>query len=91
MNATRARQCGGLIAIFGAGGSAGIVFCLHFVRSDYDPSIQLISELAVGAHRWAMLLAFTCLSMALLGLQLACKREQGGLVLRVALVGAGSG
>lgn len=82
-------RCGGLIAIAGAGCSVAIVVTLHALRSDYDPAKQLISELAVGRHRWSMLLAFSCLAISLFGLQLGLAPKKNGLALRVILTGAG--
>ncbi|CAK0779609.1 membrane hypothetical protein [Gammaproteobacteria bacterium] len=37
---------------------------LHFLQPDYDPSHQLMSELSLGSHGWAMLVAFTFLALA---------------------------
>jgi len=44
---------------------------LHFLQPAYDPQHQLMSELALGQHGWAMFLAFLGLAVAVFGVQSA--------------------
>lgn len=68
MNACRA---GGLAALAGVATFVVVVVALHLVQPGYDPAQQLMSELALGPHGSAMILAFTGVGVALLGVQLA--------------------
>ena len=47
------------------------VVTLHFVQPGYEPSQQLMSELALGPFGWAMIIAFTGLALAVFGVQVA--------------------
>lgn len=47
------------------------VTALHLLQPDYDPTNQLISELALGPYGWVMTLAFGGLALAVLGVQAA--------------------
>ena len=48
-----------------------VVFILHLLQPEYDPRSQLMSELALGRHGWAMFLAFLGLTSAVFGVQAA--------------------
>jgi len=47
------------------------VAILHFVQPAYEPSHQLMSELALGPFGWAMIIAFAGLTLAVFGVQIA--------------------
>ena len=79
---------GSLCAIFGPIGFIGIVLILHLLHPDYDMRNQLLSELALGAHGWAMLPAFFCLAASVFGLQAALRVFEGTVVLRLVLAAA---
>jgi hypothetical protein len=59
---------------------------LHLVQDGYDPLHQLMSELALGRHGWAMLIAFLSLAGAVFGVQAAAG---GAPVLRGLFLAAG--
>lgn len=61
---------GGWLGFAGVFGFAAIVLVLHGLQTAYDPRRQLISELALGPHGWAMLPAFVSLAAALFGVGL---------------------
>ena len=44
---------------------------LHALQPGYDPTNQLMSELALGPHGWAMFAAFAGLAIAVFGIQSA--------------------
>ena len=46
-----------------------VVLALHVVQVQYDPVNQLMSELALGPHGWAMFFAFAGIAVALAGIQ----------------------
>ena len=48
-----------------------VVSVLHLIQSDYELRHQLMSELALGRHGWAMFAAFLGLSTAVFGVQAA--------------------
>ncbi len=48
-------------------GFVAIVVALHGQQPEYDARRQLVSELAQGPYGWAMLPAFGCLALSLLG------------------------
>ena len=48
-----------------------VVSILHLLQPEYDPRSQLMSELALGPHGWAMFLAFLGLASAVFGVQAA--------------------
>ena len=54
----------GALAIAGAVGFVVIVGALHGLQPGYDIVHQLMSELALGAYGWAMLIAFVSLAVA---------------------------
>lgn len=47
------------------------VAVLHFVQPAYEPTHQLMSELALGPFGWAMVIAFAALALAVFGVQAA--------------------
>ena len=61
------RWAGG-VAIAGAIGFVAVVSTLHVAQPGYDLLYQLMSELALGAHGWAMLLAFVLIAASTLSL-----------------------
>jgi len=48
-----------------------VVLMLHVLQSGYEPRHQLMSELALGQHGWAMFFAFLGLATAMFGVQAA--------------------
>jgi hypothetical protein len=54
-----------------------VVFILHLLQPGYDPRYQLMSELALGQHGWAMFLAFLGLASAVFGVQVAVANSGG--------------
>jgi hypothetical membrane protein len=62
-----------------------IVVCLHWLQRDYDPAHQLMSELALGEHGWAMFFAFGGLAIAVFGVQLAIGAFGASRSLRILL------
>jgi hypothetical membrane protein len=79
------RWAGGL-AIAGAIGFVVVVSILHGLQPGYDPVHQLMSELALGAYGWAMLLAFAFIAASTLSLALGIARVQRSPWLEVVLV-----
>ena len=55
---TSVSRLAGALAIAGAIGFVIVMGTLHLLQPGYDLVHQLMSELAVGANGWAMLLAF---------------------------------
>jgi len=76
-----------------------ILFLLHFLEPEFDPSWRMISEYALGHYGWMMTLAFFCWGGSVLALLVALRpylRTIGGMIGRgwllligVALFGAG--
>jgi len=76
-----------------------ILFLLHFLEPEFDPSWRMISEYALGRYGWMMTLAFFCWGGSVLALLVALwpyLRTIGGMIGRgwllligVALFGAG--
>ena len=62
---------GGSVALAGVAAFVGTVLTLHLLQPGYDPSDQLMSELALGPFGWAMLAAFAGLAAAAFGIQAA--------------------
>jgi hypothetical membrane protein len=61
------------------------VIGLHWLQPDYQPVHQLMSELALGPHGWAMIFAFCGLALAMFGIQAAIGPLQASRSLRVIL------
>jgi hypothetical protein len=62
---------GGIAALAGVGLFLAVVVPLHFLQADYDPSTQLMSELALGRWGGAMAIAFAGLAVAMFGIQVS--------------------
>lgn len=60
-----------------------IVATLHFLQPGYDPTHQLMSELALGPHGWAMFIAFVCLAVAAYGTQSLVAKLGGSAFLQI--------
>ena len=65
-----------------------VVATLHFLQPGYDPSTQLMSELALGRYGGAMTAAFGGLAVAVFGIQASIGASGAGKGLRAVLVGA---
>jgi hypothetical membrane protein len=65
------RPWGAAAAMVGVATFVVTVVILHLLQSDYEPTHQLMSELALGRHGWAMIAAFTGLALAIFGVQAA--------------------
>lgn len=77
MNRSWTRVWGVSATIVGVVTFVTVVLILHLLQPDYEPQYQLMSELALGRHGWAMLVAFLGLATAIFGLQMAIA-EFGG-------------
>ena len=76
-----------------------ILFLLHFLKPELDPSWRMISEYEIGRYGWLMRLAFFCWGSSVLSLLVALRgslRTMGGKVgyvwlvlIGIALFGAG--
>ena len=63
-----------------------VVLMLHLLQPGYDPLHQLMSELALGQHGWAMFLAFLGLAAAMFSVQAATASLGGSRGYRYLLV-----
>ena len=61
----------GATVLAGVASFVTTVVTLHFVQPGYEPSQQLMSELALGPFGWAMIIAFAGLALAVFGIQAA--------------------
>ena len=77
---------GGVAAVLGVAIFLAVVLALHVVQGQYDPLNQLMSELALGPHGWAMFFAFAGIAFALAGLQFSIATLDATLVLRGLLI-----
>jgi hypothetical protein len=59
------------ISIGFAGAFLVILFLLHFLEPEFDPSWRMISEYALGNFGWMMSLAFFCWGASVFGLLIA--------------------
>lgn len=75
----------GSLVLAGAIGFVIVVTILHVLQQGYDPVHQLMSELALGAHGWAMLPAFLFMATSTLSLALGIARLQRSPWLQVVL------
>ncbi len=89
MNLSSIGRSGALATMAGAATFVIVVLTLHLLQSDYDPRHQLMSELALGQHGWAMFVAFLGLATAVLGVQAAIAAFDGVGGYRVLLGAAG--
>jgi hypothetical protein len=64
------------------------VVTLHLLQPGYDPASQLMSELALGPHGWAMLIAFTGLALATFGVLRATRAHGASRTLQALLFAA---
>lgn len=60
-------RLGGIAAMVGVAVFVAIAATLHALQPGYDPRQQLMSELALGPHGWAMLFAFAGIAAAIAG------------------------
>jgi hypothetical membrane protein len=81
----------GALAIAGAVAFIGVVGTLHALQPGYDPVDQLMSELALGPHGWAMLVAFALLAASTLSLGLGIAEAQRAPWLQAVLAVAALG
>ncbi|MDX1486617.1 MAG: DUF998 domain-containing protein [Acidiferrobacterales bacterium] len=86
MNKTRSRMGAALATMLGVATFVVVVIILHLLQPGYEPRYQLMSELALGPNGWAMLVAFSGLAIAILGLQAAIAKSGGSLGYRVLLL-----
>jgi hypothetical protein len=78
----------GAVVLVGVALFVAPVVTLHLVQPNYEPSQQLMSELALGPFGWAMFIAFTGLSLSVFGVFLAIAFLGGSGWLRLVLVAA---
>lgn len=81
----------GALAIAGATGFVVIVIILHLLQPDYQPVNQLMSELALGKHGGAMLVAFFSIAASTFSIALGIAKSPGSPWLRAALTVASLG
>ena len=86
MSEARARRGGGVAAIAGAGLFLSTVIPLHFLQPGYDPSSQLMSELALGRYGGAMVMAFGGLALSMMGIQVSVAALGATIALRAILI-----
>jgi Protein of unknown function (DUF998) len=76
---------------FGAAAAFLLLFALlHVLKPEMDPSRHMISEDALGRHRWIMRLAFISLAISCVALFFILWRERfvaGGVLLAIAGIG----
>jgi len=88
------------LSIAGAVAFSVLVLALHFIRPELDPSWRFISEYAIGAFGWVMMLAFLSMAVSCAALFVAIRSQVAGiagrigmmllLVVSVALIAAGT-
>ena len=62
-----------------------ILFSLHFLEPEFDPSWRMINEYEIGRFGWLMTLAFFCWGGSVLALQQALRtslQNAGGMIAR---------
>ncbi len=77
---------GGIATLVGVTLFVVVVVTLHVLQPGYQPRTQLMSELALGEHGWAMFVAFLGLAIAIIGVQTgvaACGGSRGYRLLLV--------
>lgn len=79
---------GATAALAGVALFIATIVALHLLQHDYDPTHQLMSELALGPHGWAMKLAFGGLALAVFGVQAEIGALGAVPALRLLLVAA---
>ena len=85
MNSRAMRTWGAVATMIGVAVFIIVVLILHLVQPGYEPRHQLMSELAIGQHGWAMFVAFFGLATAVFGLQVTIAGFAGSGGLRVLL------
>lgn len=85
---TAKRPWGAVASLVGAATFFVTVVILHLFQPGYEPTNQLISELALGRFGWAMFVAFAGLALAAFGIQAAIGTLGGSRSLRYLLVAA---
>jgi len=65
---------------------AATVMVLHLLQPDHQATYQLMSELALGRHGWAMAVAFAGLALAVFGIQVAIAAFEASRGLRFLLM-----
>ena len=77
---------GAAAAMVGVATFAATVMVLHLLQPDYQATYQLMSELALGRHGWAMAVAFAGLALAVFGIQVAIAAFEASRGLRLLLM-----
>jgi hypothetical protein len=93
---TRTSHAGGTAAILGAALFLVVVIPLHFLQPGYDPSTQLMSELALGRYGGTMVMAFGGLALSVFGIQasagaLGATKDLRGVLMASSLLFLASG
>lgn len=52
-----------------------LIFILHFLKPELEPSWHMVSEYAIGNYGWVMRLAFFCWAISCLGLYAALRSQ----------------
>jgi hypothetical protein len=81
----RRRPWAGVAVLVGVTMFVATVVTLHFVQPAYDPSHQLMSELALGPFGGAMVIAFAGLALSVLGVQVAIATPGASTGLKILL------
>jgi Protein of unknown function (DUF998) len=63
-----------------------LLAALHFIKPELDPSWHFISEYAIGAYGWIMVLAFLSLALGYVSLFVALRSQLQTIVGRIGLV-----
>ncbi len=85
MNSGTMRAWGAVATMIGVAMFIIVVLILQLIQSGYEPRHQLVSELALGQHGWAMFVAFLGLATAVIGVQGAIAAFGGSHGYRVLL------
>jgi hypothetical protein len=62
-----------------------LLFLLHFIKPEFDPSWRMISEYAIGNLGWVMSLAFLAWAAAFVGLFMALRSQIHNLIGKIGL------
>lgn len=82
------QKWGGTAALVGGTLFVVVVITLQQIQPAYRPRDQLMSELALGEHGWAMFLAFLGLAVAAIGIQVGIAAFGSSLAYRLLLIAA---
>ena len=85
MNSRTKRAWAAVVTMIGVAMFIIVVVMLQSIQSEYEPRHQLMSELALGQHGWAMFVAFLGLATAVFGVQAAIGTFGGSYGYRVLL------